>query len=66
MAELGSLLKDGIIHCLNGMDTIYILVSSSYQFWIGDIQHGSCVLGQLGLADKLRIVYTTKEAGQWL
>ena len=35
-------------------------------FWIGDMQHGSCVLGQLGLADKPWIVYTTKGAGQRL
>ena len=41
-----------------GMDTIYNLN------W--GIQHGSCVLGQLGLADKLWIGYTTKEARERL
>ena len=41
-----------------GMDTIYNLD------W--GIQQGSCVLGQLGLADKLWIVYTTKGARQRL
>ena len=38
---------------LYGMDTIY-------NFGLGQMQHGSCVLGQLGLADKIWIVYTTK------